>query len=219
MLSRAGVRGKLARRGKSVYNIAFRQSNDNAGQTRKGSRATGVRACAAAGRGRGVRGAVAEFESSEVRAMKRAELLERVRAGHATLLKALDGLSEEEATRVGLNSQWSVRDALSHITAWELEGARIIGEIQAGTWQPKRLNKEQIDEFNARAVEDRRGRSMRESRAEFDAAHASMERVLASLPEEVDESTPAYKYAENVTFHHHESHAAQIEEWRKKLSS
>ena len=149
--------------------------------------------------------------------MKRDELLERVREGHETLLRALEGLDEERATRKGLNPQWSVKDALSHIAAWEIEGARIIDEIQKGTWQPQRMSKEMIDEFNARAVADRRERSMSEVRAEFDDAHARMQQLLETLPEEVDEASPAYKFAAEVTFKHHASHAAQIEEWKSKL--
>ncbi|HEV2914668.1 MAG TPA: DinB family protein [Pyrinomonadaceae bacterium] len=148
--------------------------------------------------------------------MKKTEIEERVRESHAKLSKALEGLSEEEATRVGLNAQWSVRDALAHIVAWEIQGANIIDEIQRGTWKPQRLNKEMIDEFNARAVEERRGRSMGEVRGEFDAAHSRMQGLIAALPDEVEESSPTYKFIEGVTFKHLTHHAAQIEEWKQK---
>ncbi|HJU55803.1 MAG TPA: maleylpyruvate isomerase N-terminal domain-containing protein [Pyrinomonadaceae bacterium] len=146
--------------------------------------------------------------------MKKTELQERVREAHKGLTTALEGLTDEEATRVGLTEQWSIKDALSHISAWEIEVARIVGEIQAGTWKPQRLNQEAIDEFNRKAVEDRRERSFPQVREEFDAAHSEMERVIASLPEEVDESTPAYKYIEAVTFKHFAHHGAQIQKMR-----
>ena len=146
--------------------------------------------------------------------MKRTELQERVRESHGGLTAALEGLSEEEATRVGLTEQWSVKDALAHIAAWEIEAARIVKEIQSGTWKPRRMNQEMIDEFNRRAVEDRRGRSFPQVREEFDAAHAEMERVIDTLPEEVEESSPAYKYIEAVTFKHFAHHGAQIQKFR-----
>lgn len=149
--------------------------------------------------------------------MKKTELQERVSATHEGLVKALEGLSEEEATRKGLTEQWSIKDALSHISAWEIEAARIIGEIQSGTWKPQRLNKELIDEFNRQAVEDRQGHSMPQVREEFDAAHREMERLIESFPEEVDESTPIYKYVEAVTFKHFAHHGATIEEWKKQM--
>ena len=146
--------------------------------------------------------------------MKRTDLQERVRETHDGLTAALEGLTEEEATRAGLNAQWSIKDALSHIAAWEIEAARIIGEIQAGTWKPQRLSHEAIDEFNRQAVESRRERSFPQVREEFDAAHQEMERIISSLPEEVDESSPAYKYIEAVTFKHFAHHGAQIKAMR-----
>jgi hypothetical protein len=148
--------------------------------------------------------------------MKKTEIEERVRDSHLKLLKALDGLTEEEAARVGLNPQWSIKDALAHVVAWESQGADTIREIQAGTWKPQRLNKEMIDEFNARAVEVRRELSMREVSDEFNAAHSRMESLIASLPDEIEESSPTYKFIEGVTFRHMTHHAAQIEEWRDK---
>jgi uncharacterized damage-inducible protein DinB len=146
--------------------------------------------------------------------MKRTELQERVRESHGGLVAALAGLSEEDATRQGLTEHWSIKDALSHIAAWETEAARIVTEIQAGTWKPQRMSQEMIDEFNRRAVEDRRERSFPQVREEFDAAHAEMERVIASLPEEVAESSPAYKYIEAVTFKHFAHHGAQIRKFK-----
>ncbi len=146
--------------------------------------------------------------------MKRTELQERVRESHEGFVSSLEGLSEDDATHVGLTEQWSIKDALSHIAAWEIEVARIVKEIQAGTWKPQRMNNEMIDEFNRRAVEDRHGRSFPQVREEFDAAHAEMERIIDSLPEEVDESSPAYKYIEAVTFKHFAHHGAQIKAMR-----
>lgn len=149
--------------------------------------------------------------------MKKTELLERVRESHGKLTAALDGLSEEEATRIGLNENWSVRDALAHIAAWEIEGARILEELQRGTWKPQKFDMQMIDDFNARATDERRMRSMEEVRAEYDEVHRRMEERLAALPDEVDESTPAYKFTEALTFLHHAHHAAQIVEYRQRL--
>lgn len=146
--------------------------------------------------------------------MKKTELQERVSVSHRGLVETLEGLSEEEATRKGLTKEWSIKDALSHISAWEIETARIITEIQNGTWKPQRLNQELIDEFNRQAVESRQGDSMPQVREEFDAAHREMERIIESLPEEVDESLPTYKYIEAVTFKHFAHHGAMIRKFR-----
>lgn len=149
--------------------------------------------------------------------MKKREIVERVRASHQKLRDALEGLSEEDCARKGLTAEWSIKDALSHITAWEIEGARSLREIQAGTWKPRRLSQELIDDFNARAVKERAARSFAEVREEFDRAHADMEQVIASLPEEIEEKSPTYKFIEGVTFEHHAHHAAQIANYRNSF--
>ena len=151
--------------------------------------------------------------------MKKTELKERVSESHRKLTSALADLTEEQATRKGLNPQWSIKDALAHIAAWEITGARMLTEIQNGTWKPQKITKEIIDNFNAQAVETRKEHSMPQVREEFDAAHREIERLIETLPDEVDESTPTYKYLEAVTFKHLTHHATQIEEWRKTVMS
>lgn len=148
--------------------------------------------------------------------LTKTELQERIRQGYEKLTKALEGLTEEEATRVGLNPQWSIKDALAHITAWEFEGARIVSEIQSGTWEQQEFNQQVIDEFNARAVAARRANSMAEVRNEWDTAHLELERVVETLlPDEVDESAFASQFVKLVTYKHHTHHAAQIEKFRE----
>ena len=91
-----------------------------------------------------------------------------------------------------------------------------MSEIQNGTWQPHRLDKQQIEDFNARVVEERRDRSFGELREEFDDAHARIEAAVAAMPDEVDEKSPAYKYIEGVTLHHLPHHAELISKYRDK---
>jgi ketol-acid reductoisomerase len=151
--------------------------------------------------------------------LKKTELLERVRAAHGEMERALEGLSEEDATRPGLNPNWSARDALSHVVAWEAEAADAIEGIRAGTYAPRTFDRESIDLFNEEAVAERRGRTFAEVRAEFDVAHRRLTGVLEALPEEVEERTPVYKFAEGAGFKHLSHHAAQIEEWKKRMTN
>jgi uncharacterized damage-inducible protein DinB len=150
------------------------------------------------------------------RLVKKAEILERVHESHTQLINALDGLSEVEATRVGLNPQWSIKDALAHIVIWEEEGTRILDQIRDGSWQPRKLNKEAIDDFNAAAVEQMRNTSLADLTAEFDRVHSEMLRRIELLPEDVDEGSTEFQYVRGVTFRHMAHHAAQIEKFRNE---
>jgi uncharacterized protein (TIGR03083 family) len=150
--------------------------------------------------------------------VKKTELLERVRAARGEMERALEGLSEEDATHPGLNPNWSVRDALSHVVAWEIEAANAIEGIRAGTYAARPFDRESIDRFNEAAVAERRSRTFAQVRAEFDDAHLRLTGVLEALPDEIEERTPVYKFAEGAGFKHLSHHAAQIEEWKKKTA-
>ncbi|MDQ3804695.1 MAG: maleylpyruvate isomerase N-terminal domain-containing protein [Acidobacteriota bacterium] len=147
--------------------------------------------------------------------MKKAELLELVGGAHARLGRSLEGLSEGEAGRTGLTAKWSIKDALAHITAWEQEGARLLGGILDGTARPRRYPEEEIERFNEEAVGARRGRTLDELLGETRAGHAAMLAAVARLPDEVDENSPAYKIAHGFTVEHMTHHAAQIEKYRE----
>ena len=150
--------------------------------------------------------------------MKKSELLERARGAHGALTSALEGLTEESAARVGVNPQWSVKDMLAHIAAWEAEGVRRFAETGEGGSTAK-LDQEAIDGFNAAAVEERRSKSFGELREEYEEAYRGITGALEALPDELDESSREYRFAEIVTVIHPTHHAAQIEEWKKKMMS
>ncbi|HEX5708157.1 MAG TPA: maleylpyruvate isomerase N-terminal domain-containing protein [Pyrinomonadaceae bacterium] len=146
--------------------------------------------------------------------MKKSELLGRVGDAYARLLAALDGLSEEAASRTGLTSEWSVKDCLAHVAMWEREGARVVESIVAGTYRP-RYDDETIERRNREAVEAMRGRAYAEVLGELRAAHAELAALLEGLPEELGEETYGFKFIAGVTFDHMSHHAAQIERFRE----
>lgn len=150
--------------------------------------------------------------------MKKTEVLEKVREAHERLSRALDGLSEEEAAQTGVTSQWSVRDALGHVVAWEFKGADVIGDILRGD-EPPLIDNETIERFNAEMVAARRGRTLAEVRAEAEDAHRRLVEVLEQLPEELDESSRLYRFTRIATFGHITHHTEQIEEWRRGRQS
>jgi DinB superfamily len=146
--------------------------------------------------------------------MKRTEILQRVGEAYGRLERALAGLTEEEAARVGLTPQWSVKDCLAHIAAWEIEGARVSEEIVAGTYRP-RYDDAEIERRNTEAVAARRALTLAEIKAELHEAHERLTALLARLPDEIAEDTPGYRFIAGVTFDHMTHHAAQIEKYRE----
>ena len=147
--------------------------------------------------------------------MRKAEMLARVAESRQALMDSIAGLTEPAASEIGLNVNWSVKDALSHIVAWEVRGREVVEEIRDSGNTPGHLSRAEIDEFNARVVEERRGRTFDAVCLELGDAHARMLATLNSLSDEIDESTISYKYIFGVTIHHMATHAMQISNYRK----
>jgi hypothetical protein len=151
--------------------------------------------------------------------MKKEDLLRRVNEVHDRVTNVLNGLNEKQAMRVGLNAQWSVKDLLAHLTSWKERGVAELIQIENGTWQPQKIDREAVDQFNAAAVDERRTRSMAFVRADFERAHNEMLRLISALPDEVDESSPAFRVVNGGSIRHIAHHAAQLVEWKLKLAS
>lgn len=149
--------------------------------------------------------------------MNKTELLEQACAAHGTLMQALDGLTDEQALRTGLTSQWSVKDTLAHITAWLIYGTEQLRSIEQGTWTPQKWDQEAIDRFNAEATEKWRDHTMADVHAAFASAYNQMEQMIWSLPDDIVESSVTFKLVRAVVLKHLPHHAAQIEAWRQKL--
>ena len=59
--------------------------------------------------------------------MDKATLLDNISAGHEMLAKTLSPLHEAQMTATGVNGDWSIKDVLVHLTAWQ---QRLLAELQ-----------------------------------------------------------------------------------------
>jgi Mycothiol maleylpyruvate isomerase N-terminal domain len=151
--------------------------------------------------------------------MKKQELLGRVNEVHDQVTNVLNELTEKQAMRVGLNAHWSVKDLLAHLASWKERGVAELVQIENGTWQPQKIDRDAVDQFNAAVVDERRTRSMAVVRADFERAHDEMLRLISALPDDVDESSPAFRVVNGGSIRHVAHHAAQLVEWKLKLAS
>lgn len=151
--------------------------------------------------------------------MKKEELAGRVNDAHRKIINVLNVLTDEQAARVGLNAEWSVKDLIVHLIAWKERGVAEFDLMAKGIWQPQKLEMAAIHEFNAAAVNRRRADLLADVRADFERAHAQINGLIAVLPDEVEEASPAFRAVNGTNIRHVEYHAAQLAEWHTKLSA
>ena len=155
------------------------------------------------------------------KAFDKAEALARFRQGRSELFVALEGLSEEEQTRVPVVGRWTVRDVLAHILAWEEVAVQRLELYAAGRASEIRwVRDEEVDDINARLHQEKLGFSLAQLRERMEKIGRQLEDRLERLPTGVAEgSEPLAVWFPNCTYVHYQEHLEQITDWRRELET
>jgi hypothetical protein len=142
-------------------------------------------------------------------------LLDTLDGAWAALSDSYAGLSESCLVEPGVVDDWSIKDILAHVTAWENEALRHLPHIIAGGTPPRYAAQGGIDAFNARATEDGRRRSLAEVLRRRDETHARLVDFISSQPEGTfGGRTRARRRLRLDTYGHYPEHTAAIWAWR-----
>ena len=149
--------------------------------------------------------------------MSKDDLLREMDAGFAALLDAVDGLSEEQMTRVWYGD-WSVRDILAHVAGWHREEIAMLERMARGERPvPESADYTDDDAWNARFVAKWRAASAGEVLAELKAIKEAYVAAAGRLPEErFEEGRTAHRLVQQGCTEHYREHADEIREWRER---
>jgi uncharacterized damage-inducible protein DinB len=145
---------------------------------------------------------------------RKAELLDRVRATHTRLERALAGLSPAQLEADATVGGWSVKATLGHITWWEqvalhaLRGEPDENILPGEEWDTDRANAILFERNRVRALDD--------VLTAFGVSYAELLRALEAMdPARLDKpgpyGDPLYELLAGNTFQHYDEHAAAIE--------
>ena len=152
---------------------------------------------------------------------RRRHLLARLATERAGLLWQLMGLDGEALTEAPVLDDWTVKDVLVHIAAWDRWEYQAMKRMVEGE-APDFAAVQDVDTFNAEVVAAWRERPLDEVLTELEDARTAWVAWMESLPPEVffqnrrfgehDWSFPA---CVEVQWKHDAEHAAQIAGWRE----
>jgi uncharacterized damage-inducible protein DinB len=159
--------------------------------------------------------------------MNKVELLEYLAQGRARLLLAIEGLSEEEMTVLGVVGNWSVKEILAHIAAWDKETSSVIKKALAPGHTKFDYNisgARGFAKWNAREVEKRRAMSVGQILAEMEEAREGLIELTYQLSDEElnHRFVPPWRWPTTprrnleIQAKHDIEHAEQIMSWRRK---
>jgi hypothetical protein len=157
--------------------------------------------------------------------MSKADLVADLRASHAQLEQALDGLTDEHMLQVGAVGIWSIKDVLAHLVAWEAELVTALSRLEQHKRQPPRIVEiDDIDEWNEEQYHINAARSLDVVLDDFQGVHKHLIAALEHLDDRTlddnrrwpwMEGEPlSYLVYENAIWHEDE-HTADIRAWRE----
>lgn len=150
------------------------------------------------------------------------DLVARFRQSHDELAAVIARFSDQALTKPGAEGDWSARELMAHIAAWDSWTRRAIELRLTSENLPAEMLEEarNPDPFNARAAEAWKGYDAAEARAAFDKAHADLVEFMSSTPPEKlyrqimrpngKTTTPVSSLS--VLVRHNDEHRAHLEE-------
>ncbi len=157
--------------------------------------------------------------------MNKAELLDDIRREHERLEKLVAQLGEDQLAAPGVVGDWSVKDILAHITAWDrllpgwLEAAHIGAHpklpSEGYTWADE-------DKLNEAIYLQHKDEPLDKALADFRASFALVQREVEALSDEQLTDPQLYQWMHGKplfsliaadTSEHYKDFADQIEQW------
>ena len=139
------------------------------------------------------------------------DLLLRYRESRDTLLKAIDGLTDEEMSDPSIDG-WAVKDHLAHLALWDDLRASEVERISAGHESAWRMTEQQDDAFNAMGYEVRRSMTAPQAKWEFEMAR---QRLLDAITNCSPRALDASLYGSaGLKSEHADQHAGWLKRWR-----
>ena len=158
--------------------------------------------------------------------MKKSELLAALKTEREKLLKLLDGLPDDAYLEPGVvGSEWSLKDVLSHITAWESELVTLLAFTRRGQRPKIEIGSHDTDALNAKWHAAFKDRPLDRVLTDFHGVRGQTTHQVESLTEEqLAESkkypwlndTPLWKWIAEDSFEHDAEHAVDIQAWLKR---
>ena len=157
-------------------------------------------------------------------AATRAELLEALRSSREELDQAIAGLGESDLASPGVAEGWSAKDLLAHITAWEAEMLKALGQARLGRKPTGAVvESPDVDALNARWQKETAKKPLDKVLADMEAARKQTIKQVERLTDEDLNDPRKYAWLKGTTlaeliagetFEHEREHAAQIRKWR-----
>lgn len=150
-----------------------------------------------------------------------ARLLGKLDATWNAFQESYAGLTDDDLLESGVTGDWSVKDILAHVTAWEEEALTHLPTILDGGRPPNYSDVHGgIDAVNAQLTEQGRTRSLARMRRQLEATHQRLLDYVRDVPpEQLVGETRFRRRLRDDTYGHYPEHTEAIRSWREQRSA
>jgi hypothetical protein len=152
--------------------------------------------------------------------MDKSKLLNEIRTGYSAFEAVLAPLSAKQMTTPGVNGQWSIKDNIAHLNAWQRRLINMLRATREGVDLPDPTPGLTEEEINEMFYQQNKDRPLAEVQAEF---HSTYQQVLQSIqglsndelnkPLSWREGRPIWPWVAGNTYEHYQEHAQIIQDW------
>lgn len=160
--------------------------------------------------------------------MTKDELIQKIESEWATLQAALDGLTEEQMHQPGVVGEWTIKDVLVHITAWQTRLIATLFKAERGITPETTEGGKTVNQMNEKFYREMKDRPFEQVWDDLDSSYYQLLNRLGVWKEKdlFDpkrfkwmQGSPFVEYIAGDSYEHYAEHAAQIREWRKTTST
>jgi hypothetical protein len=151
------------------------------------------------------------------------ELLAELEREWAHFERICAGLSEADMLAPGVEGEWSVKDILCHLSAWEKYLLDRLGYVLSGQHPlyPTMTSWDDVHRFNAQVYADNKDRPLTSVIIEFRSLYRGVMTVLESLDDEILTKPYSYDFPDDTlsllqliranTYEHYREHCVALE--------
>jgi hypothetical protein len=144
--------------------------------------------------------------------MTKQEALKQIQDEWTRLLAVLSTFDDDQKLQPRFVGEWSLKDLMGHISAWESVALERLGRVHRGE-DVEFIPDDQIDEWNKRFVQQRRGWKLIVVEGEFESVHARLVQEFERLPENLWDwnVSKICAWLPECTFAHYAEHRSRLE--------
>jgi hypothetical protein len=159
-------------------------------------------------------------------AITKNKLIQKIEGARTNFESTLGTLDRAQMTQPGVVGNWSVKDIVAHLTAWERLMVVWLADYPRGVPVERPTGDAEFDELNERIYLENKDKPLEEVLREFETAHEMTLQALHGTPEEVLFDTGRYSYRGGLplwqmvagnTWWHYSEHGEEIGNWLAEL--